>query len=67
VTGYEVLGYEMLGYEVLGYVMLGCVMMTHEMMTGALSAQIVSMIDACHLMRSLQKLTLECCDETAMD
>jgi hypothetical protein len=62
VTGYEVLGYEMLGYE-----MLGCVMMTHEMMTGALSAQIVSMIDACHLMRSLQKLTLECCDETAMD
>jgi hypothetical protein len=51
----------------LGYEMLGCVMMTHEMMTGALSAQIVSMIDACHLMRSLQKLTLECCDETAMD
>jgi hypothetical protein len=61
------LGYEMLGYEMLGCVMLGCVMMTHEMMTGALSAQIVSMIDACHLMRSLQKLTLECCDETAMD
>jgi hypothetical protein len=62
VTGYEVLGYEVLGYEMLGYEM-----MTHEMMTGALSAQIVSMIDACHLMRSLQKLTLECCDETAMD
>jgi hypothetical protein len=62
-----VTGYEVLGYEMLGCVMLGYVMMTHEMMTGALSAQIVSMIDACYLMRSLQKLTLECCDETAMD